>query len=220
MKTPKVKLNKVRYTDLSEISPNYTDKMNKEYNWMAKVYDSFMFIFPFWKRWIKQVIPYIKGKKVLEVSFGSGYLMTKYASNKLEITGIDYNRKMLDITMGKLERQNISALLQGNVEELPFPDNTFDTVINTMAFTGYPDGDKAMSELNRVLKKGGSLLLVDFDYPQNRNLFGYWIVRLWEKFGDIIKDISLLVTKYNFEYEDISVGGFGSVHFFKAKKLG
>ncbi len=215
----KVKPEKIKYTDISIIQPNYTDKMNKEYNWMAKGYDAFMTIFPIWKKWIKQVIPHLKGVKILEVSFGTGYLMTRYASNNYEIYGIDYNDKMLEITENKIKKLNITAMLsQGNVEKLPFPDDTFDTVINTMAFTGYPDGDKAMIELKRVLKGGGKLLLVDFDYPKNRNRFGYMIVKLWEKFGDVIKDINLLLTKYDFEYEDISVGGFGSVHLFIATK--
>ena len=215
----KVKLEKIKYTDKSIIQSNYTDEMNKEYNWMAKGYDTFMTIFPLWKKWIKKVIPHIKGIKILEVSFGSGYLMTHYASNNYEIYGVDYNDKMLEITKNKIKKLNITAKLSlANVEKLPFPDDSFDTVINTMAFTGYPDGEKAMSELKRVLKRGGKLLLVDFDYPKNRNIFGYLIVKLWEKFGDIIKDINLLLTKYDFEYEDISVGGFGSVHLFIATK--
>jgi ubiquinone/menaquinone biosynthesis C-methylase UbiE len=75
-----------------------------------------------------------------------------------------------------------------------------------------------MIELKRVLKQGGKLLLVDFDYPKNRNRFGYMIVKLWEKCGDIIKNINSVLTKYDFEYEDISVGGFGSVHLFIATK--
>jgi ubiquinone/menaquinone biosynthesis C-methylase UbiE len=215
----KVKLEKIKYTDLSKISSDYTDKMNKEYNWMAKRYDAFMTIFPLWKKWIKKIIPHIKGDKILEVSFGSGYLMTQYASDKHEIYGIDYNERMLEIATNKMKKININAQLsQGNVEKLPFPDNTFDTVINTMAFTGYPNGEKAMSELKRVLKKDGSLLLLDFDYPNNRNRFGYTMVRLWEKFGDIIKDINSLLKAHNFDYKDISVGGFGSVHLFIAQK--
>ena len=217
----KVKAEKLKYTDLSKIPPDYTYKMNKEYNWMAKIYDAFMLVFPLWKRWIKKVIPHINGKKILEVSFGSGYLMTQYASDKYEIYGIDYNEKMLEITERKMKKLNIQAQLsQGNVEKLPFPDNIFDVVINTMAFTGYPDGDKAMSEINRVLKKGGRLLLLDFDYPDNKNMIGYIVVKLFEKFGDIIKDIKSLLIKYDFEYEDYSVGGFGSVHLFIAKKKG
>jgi len=215
----KVKAEKMKYTDVSKIPSNYTDTMNKEYNWMAKRYDLFMTIFPLWKKWIKQVIPHIQGKKILEVSFGSGFLMTQYASEKYEIYGIDYNERMVEITRKKMNRIKINAqLAQGNVENLPYADNYFDIVINTMSFTGYPDGDKAMSELKRVLKSNGKLLLVDFDYPQNRNILGYWIVRLWEAFGDIIKNINLLLIKNGFDFESSSIGGFGSIRMFIGKK--
>lgn len=87
-----------------------------------------------------------------------------------------------------------------------------------MAFTGYPDGDKAMSELSRVLKTHGKLILVDLDYPEDRNIFGYYFVRLWEKFGDIIKNIKVLLGKYGFTYKSSSAGGFGSVQLFIAIK--
>lgn len=219
MRILKVKTGRIKYTDTSKIDSGYTKKMNREYNWMARGYDAFMIIFPLWKKWIKKIIPYIEGTKILEVSFGSGYLLTQYARDDFDIYGIDYNEKMLDITTKKILSKEINAKLSmANVEKLPFPDNTFDTVINTMAFTGYPNGDKAMSELKRVLKKGGKLLLVDFDYPKERNLLGYLIVRLWEKLGDIIKDINSLLIKYDFDYKDLSVGGFGSVHLFIATK--
>ena len=215
----KVNPKKIKYTDTSKISPDYTDRMNKEYNWMARGYDAFMFLFPFWKKWIKKVIPHIEGQKILEVSFGNGYLMTQYAKDGYEVHGIDYNEKMLDIAAGKLKAKYIQAKLsKANVEKLPFADNTFDTVINTMAFSGYPDGAKAMRELRRVLKTNGRLLLVDFDYPKNRNVAGYLIVKLWEKLGDIIKDISAQLTKYDFDWHDIAIGGCGSVHLFIAQK--
>lgn len=46
---------KIKYKDTSIIDENYTENMNKEYNWMAKIYDLFMFIFPLWKKWIKKL---------------------------------------------------------------------------------------------------------------------------------------------------------------------
>ena len=45
----------------------------------------------------------------------------------------------------------------GTVEALPYPDATFDPVVNTMAFTGYPDGAVASAELARVLTLGGRM---------------------------------------------------------------
>jgi ubiquinone/menaquinone biosynthesis C-methylase UbiE len=213
----KVKQDRIKYTDVSKINKNYTDDMNKEYNSMAGFYDALLFIFPIWKKWIKKVIPHIQGEKILEVSFGTGYLMSKYAKSDLKIHGIDYNQKMVDITSKKLLSKNVK-LVKANVEELPYKDNTFDTIINTMAFSGYPDGDKALSEMRRVLKKDGKLLLVDFDFPENRNIFGYLFVKLWEKLGDVIKNIKYHLKKNHFKYKAISLGGFGSVYLFICRK--
>jgi len=215
----KVKPGKIEYTDISKVPPDYTDKMNKQYNWMAIFYGFFIMVFPSWKKWIKKVIPHIEGRTILEVSFGNGYLMSQYASNHYEIYGIDYNERMVRIARRKMDKKGFDIhLLQGNVEKLQFPDNSVDTIINTMAFSGYPDGNKALREMKRVLKSGGRLLLVDFDYPEDRNVFGYAFVKLWEKSGDIIKDIEALLIKNNFDYSHSTIGGFGSVHLYIAVK--
>lgn len=215
----KIKPEKVKYIDCSQIDLHYTEKMNKEYDWIAKGYDTFMILFPLWKKWIKKVIPYIEGKKILEVSFGNGYLMTQYVKDGLEIHGIDYNEKMLEIASRKILKKGMNVKLsKGNVEALPYEDNTFDTLINTMSFTGYPNGEKALTEMKRVLKKEGKLLIVDFDYPKDRNIIGFLIVKLMEKLGDIIKDINTLLKNNGFEYKDIPIGGYRSVHLFIAKK--
>lgn len=216
----KVKPEKIAYTDLSEIPADYTDKMNKQYNWMARFYGFFIQVFPYWKKWIKKVIPHIEGKRILEVSFGNGYLMSQYASQQYEVYGIDYNERMVRIAQGKMHNKGLNIhLLIGNVEKLPFPDNHFDTIINTMAFSGYPDGNKALREMKRVLKPGGRLLMVDFDYPKDRNVLGYAFVRLWEKLGDIIKDMDALLTKNKFDFKHSPIGGVGSVHLYIAVKL-
>ena len=91
---------------------------------------------------------------MLEVSFGTGFLLTQYA-NAFDTDGIDYNEKMVTVATKNLKRKGISARLQqGNVEHLPYQDDFFDCVVNTMAFSGYPDAHRAMSELRRVLKPG------------------------------------------------------------------
>ena len=209
-----IKEEKIIYSKLPEDDHKYTEKMNKYYDILVFFYDIWMFLFPLWKKWISSVIPYIQGQRVLEVSFGPGYLMKKYAKN-YEVCGIDYNQKMVNKTRKRLRGMvNPDKIIQGNVENLPYDDNYFDTVINTMAFTGYPDGDKALNEMLRVLKPGGSFLLVDIDYPSDRNIFGYSLVKMAERSGDIIKDIKNLLEQKKLHYICKNIGGFGSVKLY------
>ena len=214
----KVKEGEIKYSEIPDDASLYTNDMDKKYSSFAKYYDLFIALFPLWKIWLKKVIPYIEGQKVLEVSFGTGYLMAQYAKD-YHTYGIDYSDEMIRITTSKLEKNGLSASIsKGNVESLPYPSNTFDTVINTMAFTGYPDGDKALGEMKRVLKKDGKLLLLDFDYPSNKNIIGYSMVKIGEKYGDVMKDIKAYLKRSGLIYREINAGGFGSVYLFVCSK--
>ena len=214
----KVPEEKIVYSKEPENSMAYTKELDEAYSKYAKGYDLAVKLLPAWKTWIKTVIPYIEGERVLEASFGTGYLLMQYA-NHYETYGIDFNKDMVEVAQQNLSRKGVQATLQcANVEELPFPENYFDTVVCTMAFSGYPNGKQAMSEFYRVLKEGGRLLIVDFDYPANRNRLGYWLTKIMESAGDTIRDIPKILQAFSFEYTEEEVGGFGSVHLYIARK--
>ena len=213
----KVKESKIKYTEIPQDSNLYTAVMDKKYAAFAKYYDFAMT--PLWRVWLKKVLPFIEGAKVLEVSFGTGFLMTQYAEH-FDTYGIDFSNAMIQITKRKLEKKNLSASIsKGNVENLPFENNAFDTIINTMAFTGYPNGEKALEEMKRVLKRNGKLLLMDFDYPADRNLIGYSLVKIGEMYGDVMKDLKKYLGKSGLDYRKTYVGGFGSVYLFVCSKV-
>lgn len=196
----------------------FTEDFNKFYTVFARAYDLATKIFPFWRRWLKTTLPHIQGPRVLEVSFGTGYLLTQYAA-QFETHGIDYNEKFVEMLQNKLEQKGQEAnIRQGDVQALPYEDEFFDSIVNTMAFSAYPDGIKAMSELHRVLKKGGKLIMVDIDYPHKRKGFGMQVTKAWIAMGDIIRDMDPIFRQFNFEFTDEEIGGFGSVHLFIAKK--
>lgn len=214
----KIPKNKIIYLSEPEDAHEYTNRLDQAYTRYAKAYDFAVKLFPVWKTWLKKVLPYIEGKRVLEISFGTGYLLLQYASQH-ESYGVDYNARMVEIAEDNLSRKNIYAdLKNGNVEQLPFPDDFFDCIVNTMAFSGYPNGEKAIKEISRTLRPGGKLILLDFNYPSDRNLFGYLLVKLMEKGGDIIKDIPKLLKQFDFDFIDNEIGGWGSVHLYIAKK--
>lgn len=214
MKILHVKQSDIVYRDAPADGHSYTVKMDKYYDKAARLYNGFMTVFPLWKRWISSVHPYIKGEKILEVSFGPGYLLERIAA-EYECYGIDFNQSMVELARNRLEKKKLNAfLVKGNVESLPYDNDMFDCLVNTMAFTGYPDGLKAMGEMIRVLKPGGRLLLVDFDYPENRNFGGFVIAKIIDGSGDILKNIKLMAESSNAECQRIPVGAFGSVSLF------
>lgn len=214
----KIPENKTIYSSAPKDAFEYTNRLNQMYTKYAKAYDIAVKLLPVWKVWLKKVIPHIEGRRVLEASFGTGYLLLQYASQH-ETYGIDYNTRMVEIAEDNLSKRGVHAnLRQANVEDLPFPNNFFDCIVNTMSFTGYPNGEKAMEEFHRTLRPGGKLILLDFNYPFNRNLFGYLLTKLMERGGDIIKDISKLLRHYGFDFTDKEIGGWGSVHLYIAQK--
>jgi ubiquinone/menaquinone biosynthesis C-methylase UbiE len=207
------------YSNQPQDTRQYIEKNDRAYTMFAGLYDWVVKALPLWKNWIMRVIPHILGQRVLEVSFGTGYLLMQYA-DRFDTYGIDYNEKMVLTAKNNLARRGITARLQkADVESLPYEDEMFDCIVNTMAFTGYPDGMKAMSELHRVLKKGGKLLLVDVNYPTDRNWLGMLAVRFWAALGDIIRDMSMIFNQFDFEYTDEEIGGFGSIHLYVAEKV-
>ncbi len=208
------------YSNDSTLSDDFTERNNILYSKIAKGYDILIKVLPIWNNWNSQAIPHIEGKRVLEVSFGTGLLLSQYAAN-YETFGIDYNSKMVEIAKNNLIKKGVSAqVIQGNVESLPYDNDSFDTVLNTMAFTGYPDSRKAMSELIRVLKPNGKLIIVDINYPKNMNILGLWLTKFWIILGDVIRDMDKIFNSFNLDYTDKEIGGFGSVHLYIAQKSG
>ena len=207
------------YSNKPQDVRKYTEDGDRAYTMFAGIYDWFVKVLPVWGNWITPVIPHIQGPRVLEVSFGTGYLLMQYA-DRFDAYGIDYNEKMISIAENNLGKKGITAKLeQANVESLPYEDEMFDSIINTMAFSGYPDGVKAMSELHRVLKKGGKLLLVDINYPADRNWMGMRFVKFCARAGDLIRDMGALFEQFDFKYTDEEIGGFGCVHLYVAEKV-
>jgi ubiquinone/menaquinone biosynthesis C-methylase UbiE len=208
----------VSYSSEPEDGAQFTRELDRMYSLFAGAYDVAVKVLPVWKTWLRHALPHIHGPRVLEVSFGTGYLLTQYA-DRFETDGIDYNEKMVSVANANLKKRGIEARLQqGNVESLPYPDGAFDCIVNTMAFTAYPDGGKAMSELHRVLRTGGRLVMIDVGHPADRNWLGMRMVRVWVALGDIIRDTGAMLRRFGFEYTEREIGGFGTVHLYVAEK--
>ena len=197
-------------------SAQFTREWDRSYTAFARPYDLAVRLFPVWKTWIQRALPHIEGPRVLEVSFGTGYLMSQYAGN-FESHGVDYNRKMVGIAQKNLMRAGRKAeLVQGNVEDLPYADASFNSLVNTMAFSGYPNGRKALTEMKRVLRNDGKLILIDFSFPPDQNWLGTRVAAFMERSGDVLRDMGALFRECSLDYTDESIGAWNSVHLYVA----
>ena len=207
-----------RYSAEPDDPVRFTREWDRKYTAFARLYDVAVRRLPVWRSWIERALPHIEGARVLEVSFGTGHLLTRCAG-RFETHGIDYNRAMVQTARQNLRRAGATAaLVRGSVEQLPYRDGWFDSLVNTMAFSGYPDGRKALGEMKRVLRDGGKLVLVDFTFPADRNPLGILIAKLWQSSGDVIRDMAQLLGELGFEFKEEAIGGWRSVHLYVATK--
>jgi ubiquinone/menaquinone biosynthesis C-methylase UbiE len=98
---------------------------------------------------------------VLEVAVGTGLNLGFYPDD-IQLTGIDWSRPMLDLAEQRAaELGRTPTLRQADAHQLPFDDASFDTVVCTFGLCAIPDHTQALTEMTRVLRPGGKLLLVD-----------------------------------------------------------
>ena len=96
---------------------------------------------------------------LLEIPVGTGVLtMPVYQTlTKANITCVDYSPNMMEKAQRRAKASGLNHIqfLQGDVGALPFPDESFDTVLSLNGFHAFPDKDAAFAETWRVLKPGG-----------------------------------------------------------------
>lgn len=114
----------------------------------------------------------------LEVGIGTGLNLPLYPA-EVRLTGIDQSPAMLKIAEDRVRRLARTAELhEADAQAPPFPDTSFDTVVCTLSLCAIPDHRRAVSEMNRVLRPGGLLLLADHVASSSRPVRG--IQRLLE----------------------------------------
>ena len=95
----------------------------------------------------------------------------------VEIVGLDYSKEIIAIAALQKKTENISnlSLVQGDVGELPYADESFDCVLSMNGFQAFPDRDKAFAEIFRVLKPGGCFC--GYFYVKGERQLGNFLVK-------------------------------------------
>jgi demethylmenaquinone methyltransferase / 2-methoxy-6-polyprenyl-1,4-benzoquinol methylase len=126
-----------------------------------------------WKRFTIELSGVRTGHNVLDIAGGTGDLTAKF-SRIVGPTGrvvlADINDSMLKVGRDKLIDHGVVGnvdYVQANAEMLPFPDNHFDCVSIAFGLRNVTDKDAALRSMQRVLKPGGRLLVLEFSKPQH-----------------------------------------------------
>lgn len=101
------------------------------------------------------------GGRILEAGVGTGISLPLYRKD-CRLTGIDLSPSMLEKARERARSKglfNIDGLEVMNVEDLRFPDESFDVVIAQYVVTAVPDPERALDEFCRVLKPGGEIII-------------------------------------------------------------
>ena len=123
-----------------------------------------------WRKFVVQKVAEIQPTAVLDVATGTGDLAIALTEIKgVKITGLDISEGMLSVGREKVAKRNLAdriTLVQGDSEQLPFADETFDAVTVGFGVRNFEDLEKGLSEIRRVLKPNGRLVVLETSVPE------------------------------------------------------
>jgi demethylmenaquinone methyltransferase/2-methoxy-6-polyprenyl-1,4-benzoquinol methylase len=149
-----------------------------------------------WKRFAVEISGVKAGDKVLDIAGGSGDL-SKLFAKKVGLAGevilTDINASMLAVGRDRMIDEGLSVpAMQCNAEQLPFADNSFDCVIVAFGLRNMTHKDIALKEMQRVLKVGGRLLVLEFSkvWQPLEKLYDVYSFKLLPLMGKLLaKDV-------------------------------
>lgn len=126
------------------------------------------------KGWRKKCVKMIASrhpKNILDVATGTAdFAIECVKLHPAKITGIDISEGMMKHGREKIKKlglENVITLESGNAETVTYPDNTFDAIVIGFGVRNFQDLKKGLSNLNRILKPGGQIVILEFSYPTN-----------------------------------------------------
>lgn len=170
-----------------------------------------------WRRRMVGVVAAGTPAAILDVAAGTGDVAVALARRlpAARITGIDLSGEMLAVGRGKVARRGLCdriELVQGDAEQLPFPDGTFDAVTIGFGIRNFGSIEAGLAEAFRVLRPGGRLCILEFSTPRGR-CFGL-LYRFY--FHRILPLVGRLISKDDSAYTYLpeSVDHFRIIYYF------
>jgi demethylmenaquinone methyltransferase / 2-methoxy-6-polyprenyl-1,4-benzoquinol methylase len=164
--------------------------------------------------WRKKALLELKSsdpKSILDVATGTADLaiMASRLLNPDHVTGIDISEGMLEIGREKIKQKalgNTIELLKGDSEAINFGDASFDAVTVAFGVRNFQNLEKGLSEILRVLKPGGKLVVLEFSKPSNPVIKSFY--NLYMKFVAPVAGKLFSKNRKAYQYLDESIRKF------------
>ena len=117
-------------------------------------------------------------KLILDIATGTAdFAIASLKINPEKIFGVDISVEMLEIGKKKIKKKNLDQrieLLEGDAEHLIFDDNKFDAATVAFGVRNFENLEKGLTEILRVIKPGGKVIILEFSHPKNRLMNGLY----------------------------------------------
>lgn len=174
-----------------EVKPYNTDKSKKEE--VADMFDSISARYDFlnhflsfgidkiWRKKAIKMLSDIQPKTILDMATGTGdFAIAALKLNPDKVIGLDISPGMLAVGIDKMKHKKVDHIIEmnpGDSENIPYVDDYFDAVTVGFGVRNYQDLEKGLSELLRVTRPGGKIVILEFSKPKRfpmKHLFGFY----------------------------------------------
>lgn len=176
------------------------EQVEQMFDNIAPTYDKLNHVLSFnidrmWRRRVMRIVRRSHAQKIMDIATGTGDLAIAMAKrvDRTQILGVDLSEEMLRVARTKIEKIGLEeriTLQKGDAENLDMvADESVDAVTVAFGVRNFENLEGGLSELHRVLKRGGKLVVLEFSIPRNRLVrcvYAQYSHRLLPRIGALI----------------------------------
>jgi demethylmenaquinone methyltransferase / 2-methoxy-6-polyprenyl-1,4-benzoquinol methylase len=147
----------------------------------------------YWRKKAIGLLQKSKPARILDIATGTGDLAIEALKvNPEKVTGIDISEGMLAVGREKIQKKGLAhkiELLSGDSENLQFEANSFEAVTAAFGVRNFENLEKGLSEMHRVLKPGGRVVILEFSKPTAfpmKQAYNFYFKNILPVFGKVI----------------------------------